>query len=97
VIGGCALIPTDGQSVAAQVAALAEAGASKVLRGTASGAKTDRAQRRRAVAELGKGDVLSLTRLDRLARSARSQLNTLAAITDRKAGFRSPPRAYGPV
>ena len=30
-----------------------------------------------------------VTRLDRLARSARDLLNTLAAITGRKAGFRS--------
>ena len=30
-----------------------------------------------------------MTRLDRLARSTRDLLNTLAAITDRKAGFRS--------
>src|SRR6516225_9083853 len=30
-----------------------------------------------------------VTRLDRLARSTRDLLNTLAAITDRKAGFRS--------
>jgi DNA invertase Pin-like site-specific DNA recombinase len=35
------------------------------------------------------GDVLMVTRLDRLARSTRDLLNTLAAITDRKAGFRS--------
>jgi DNA invertase Pin-like site-specific DNA recombinase len=33
--------------------------------------------------------VLVVTRLDRLARSTRDLLNTLAAITDRKAGFRS--------
>src|ERR1700688_4533721 len=32
---------------------------------------------------------ISATRLDRLARSTRDLLNTLAAITDRKAGFRS--------
>ena len=32
---------------------------------------------------------LTVTRLDRLARSTRDLLNTLAAITDRKAGFRS--------
>jgi len=30
-----------------------------------------------------------VTRLDRLARSTRDLLNTLAAITDKKAGFRS--------
>src|SRR3954451_4604017 len=35
------------------------------------------------------GDVLMVMRLDRLARSTRDLLNTLAAIADRKAGFRS--------
>jgi len=75
--------------VAAQVAALTEAGASQVFRETASGAKTDRAQLRRAVAQLERGDMLLVTRLDRLARSTRDLLNTLATITDRKAGFRS--------
>jgi hypothetical protein len=34
-------------------------------------------------------DVLMVTRLDRLARSTRDLLNTLSAIADRKAGFRS--------
>ena len=33
--------------------------------------------------------MLTVTRLDRLARSTRDLLNTLAALTDRKAGFRS--------
>src|SRR5437899_6380870 len=35
------------------------------------------------------GDVLTVTPLDRLARSTRDLLNTLAAITGKKAGFRS--------
>jgi DNA invertase Pin-like site-specific DNA recombinase len=39
--------------------------------------------------QLDAGDVLLVTRLDRLARSTRDLLNTLAAIADRKAGFRS--------
>jgi DNA invertase Pin-like site-specific DNA recombinase len=68
---------------------LRAAGAAKVFRETASGAKTDRAQLKRVVAQLAAGDVLMVTRLDRLARSTRDLLNTLAAITDRKAGFRS--------
>ena len=38
---------------------------------------------------LGAGDVLMVTRLDRLARSTRDLLNTLATITGKKAGFRS--------
>ena len=33
--------------------------------------------------------MLMVTRLDRLARSTRDLLNTLGAIADRKAGFRS--------
>ena len=55
----------------------------------ASGAKTDRAQLRKTIAALGAGDVLMVTRLDRLARSARDLLNTLATITGKKAGLRS--------
>jgi DNA invertase Pin-like site-specific DNA recombinase len=89
MIYGYARVSTDGQSVAAQVAALTAAGAGKVFRETASGAKTERSQLRRALDRLDAGDVLVVTRLDRLARSTRDLLNTLATIADRKAGFRS--------
>jgi DNA invertase Pin-like site-specific DNA recombinase len=89
MIYGYARVSTDGQSVDAQVKALHAAGAEKVFRETASGARSDRAGLRRALDSLGKGDVLMVTRLDRLARSTRDLLNTLAAITGRKAGFRS--------
>ena len=89
MIYGYARVSTDGQSVAAQVAALAAAGAAKVFREVASGAKSDRAQLRRALDALDAGDVLMVTRLDRLARSTRDLLNTLAAITAKGAGFRS--------
>ena len=60
-----------------------------MFRETASGAKTDRAQLRPVVDQLEADDVVMVTRLDRLARSTRDLLNTLAAIVDRKAGFRS--------
>ncbi len=60
-----------------------------MLRETASGARSDRAQLRRAIDQLEKGDVLVVTRLDRLARSTRDLLNTLAQIADKGAGFRS--------
>jgi DNA invertase Pin-like site-specific DNA recombinase len=86
---GYARVSTDGRSVEAQVRQLTKAGCKKVFRETASGAKTDRAQLRRVIAALEAGDVLIVTRLDRLARSTRDLLNTLAAIADRKAGFRS--------
>jgi DNA invertase Pin-like site-specific DNA recombinase len=41
------------------------------------------------LAALGKGDVLLVTRLDRLARSTRGLLDTLDAIAKAGAGFRS--------
>jgi DNA invertase Pin-like site-specific DNA recombinase len=88
MIYGYARVSTDGQKVAAQVAALKTAGAGKVFREVASGAKTDRAQLRKAITTLEAG-LLMVTRLDRLARSTRDLLNTLAAITGKKAGFRS--------
>ena len=89
MIYGYAIVSTDGQTVAAQVATLTAAGAAKVFSEVASGAKTDRTQFRRALDQLGDGDVLLVTRLDRLARSTRDLLNTLATITERKAGLRS--------
>jgi DNA invertase Pin-like site-specific DNA recombinase len=89
MIYGYARVPTDGQSVEVQVAALTAAGAVKVYREVASGAKTDRAQLRQVLPKLTAGDVLLVTRLDRLARSTRNLLNTLAAIGDKGAGFKS--------
>src|SRR6266852_9074644 len=89
MIYGYARVSTDGQSVEAQIAALTAAGAEKVFREVASGAKTDRVELRRLLDQLDAGDVLTVTRLDRLARSTRDLLNTLAAITAKKAGFKS--------
>ena len=89
MIYGYVRVSTDGQSVAAQIEALTAAGAAKVYRETAFGAQTDRAQLRRLLADLDSGDVLLVTRLDRLARSTLDLLHTLKIITDRGAGFRS--------
>jgi DNA invertase Pin-like site-specific DNA recombinase len=86
---GYARVSTDGQSVDAQVRQLKAAGCKTVFREVASGAKTDRAQLRRLLDQLDAGDVVTVTRLDRLARSTRDLLNTLGTIADRKAGFRS--------
>ncbi len=86
---GYARVSTDGQSVDAQVRQLTKAGCKNVFREVASGAKTDRAQLRRLLGQLESGDVLTVTRLDRLPRSTRDLLNTLAAIAGREAGFRS--------
>jgi len=80
---GYARVSTDGQSIDAQVRQLRAAGARQVFREVASGAKTDRAQLRRVLAQLDAGDVLMVTRLDRLARSTRDlpQRGTAALIS----------------
>jgi DNA invertase Pin-like site-specific DNA recombinase len=88
-IVGYARVSTDGQTLDAQVAALKAAGAVRVFRETASGAKTDRRELARAIKFLGKGDTLFVTRLDRLARSTRDLLETLAKVAAKGARFRS--------
>lgn len=52
-------VSTDGPSVAVQVVQFRAAGTEKVFREVANGAKTDRRQLRRALAQLGAGDVLA--------------------------------------
>jgi DNA invertase Pin-like site-specific DNA recombinase len=89
VIYGYARVSTDGQSLDSQVKQLRAEGAEKIVKEKASGAKTDRAGLCRLLGQLQKGDVLTVTRLDRLARSTRDLLNTLATIAAKGAGFRS--------
>jgi DNA invertase Pin-like site-specific DNA recombinase len=86
---GYARVSTDGQTLAAQDAALHAAGVAKVFAEKASGAKTDRAELRKVIKRLETGDVLIVTRLDRLARSTRDLLNVMHEIAERGAGFKS--------
>jgi DNA invertase Pin-like site-specific DNA recombinase len=88
-IYGYARASADGQTLDAQVAALTPAGAARVFRETASGAKTDRRELAKAVRALDAGDTLLVTRLDRVARSTRDLLNTLDMVAKAGAGFRS--------
>jgi DNA invertase Pin-like site-specific DNA recombinase len=85
---GYARVSTDGQTLDAQRAALMAAGASVVVAEKVSGAVGDRRGLARAVAQCGPGDVLVVTKVDRLARSLRDLLNVLATVTDRGAGFK---------
>jgi DNA invertase Pin-like site-specific DNA recombinase len=89
MIIGYARVSTDGQSLDSQQAALKSAGAERIFSEKISGAITDRKALAKAIAALGTGDILLVTRLDRLARSTRDLLNTLAQIGDRGAAFRS--------
>jgi DNA invertase Pin-like site-specific DNA recombinase len=86
---GYARVSTDGQTLDAQIAALKAAGAARIYRETASGAKVERKELARAMKSITAGDTLLVTRLDRLARSTRDLLNILDALAKAGAGFRS--------
>jgi DNA invertase Pin-like site-specific DNA recombinase len=88
-IYGHARVSTDGQTLAAQDAALRAAGCAKVYTEKVSGAVTDRKALAKAVSALQEGDTLIVTRLDRLARSTRDLINALDTIAKKGAGFRS--------
>jgi DNA invertase Pin-like site-specific DNA recombinase len=89
MIYGYARVSTGGQSEAAQVRQLRAAGATRVFREVASGAKTDRLQLRRLLAAVAPGDVVTVTRIDRLARSTLDLFSIVKQIVDAKAQFRS--------
>jgi DNA invertase Pin-like site-specific DNA recombinase len=89
MIKGCARVSTDAETLDAQHAALREAGATQVFAEKQSGIKTDRAALARCLGSLEPGDTLVVTKLDRLARSTRDLLNTLATIGEAGASFRS--------
>jgi DNA invertase Pin-like site-specific DNA recombinase len=86
---GYARVSTDGQTLASQDAQLHAAGCAKVYSEKVSGAKTDRPALAKLLRRLEPGDVLVVTRLDRLARSTRDLLNILDTVAKAGAGFKS--------
>lgn len=88
MIIGYARVSTDGQTLDSQQAQLKSAGADKIFSEKVSGVVTDRRELAKAISQLNSGDLLIVTKLDRLARSTRDLLNTLATISDKGAGFR---------
>ena len=86
---GYARVSSAGQTLASQDAQLHAAGCAKVYAEKVSGAKTDRPELAKLIRRLEAGDVLVVTRLDRLAMSTRDLLNILDAIGKAGAGFKS--------
>jgi DNA invertase Pin-like site-specific DNA recombinase len=86
---GYARVSTAGQTLASQDSQLHAAGCAKVCAEKVSGAKSDRPELAKVLRRLEAGDVLVVTRLDRLARSTRDLLNILDAIGKAGADFRS--------
>ena len=84
---GYARVSTDGQSLQSQTEALHLAGCGRGYSEKQSEAYSDRPQLAKAIAALGQGDCLVVCKLDRLARSTRDLLNTLATIGECGATF----------
>ena len=89
MIVGYARVSTGSQDLSTQLAALKAAGAEKVWREKVSGTKTDRPELAKLMKTIGHGDVLLVTRLDRLARSTRDLLNVLADVSKAGGAFKS--------
>ena len=86
---GYARVSTGEQTTASQTDALRAAGCSDLFTEHASGADRERPELARAIAATRAGDVLVVTRLDRLARSVQHLLEVIEQLQARGAGFRS--------
>lgn len=86
---GYARVSTQDQTLALQLDALKKAGCERVFEDTASGAKTDRPGLTKALSFMRQGDMLVVWRLDRLGRSLKHLIDTVAFLQEKKIGFRS--------
>jgi DNA invertase Pin-like site-specific DNA recombinase len=86
---GYARVSTDGQTLASQEAELIAAGCGKVFAEKVSGARSDRIELAKVMKRIEPGDVLIVSRLDRLARSTRDLLNILHDLASKGAKFKS--------
>lgn len=89
MIIGYARVSTDDQSLDAQTDALSAAGAEKVFADKISGSRRTRSELDRMLEQLRDGDVVTVTKYDRLARSLKDLLEIVEVIRERGAGFRS--------
>ena len=89
MIIGYARVSTQGQDLDQQRAALGAAGCIRLFEEKVSGAKRDRPELAKLLGHLRPGDVVTVTRLDRLARSTRDLLDIAERIREAEAGLRS--------
>ena len=88
---GYARVSTYGQTLDSQLEQLRAAGCSSrnIYREKVTGARADRRELNRMLGKLAPGDVVTVTRIDRLARSTFDLFAIVKRIVDAKAQFRS--------
>jgi DNA invertase Pin-like site-specific DNA recombinase len=88
---GYARVSTYGQTLETQLEQLRAAGCNSrnIYREKVTGARPDRRELNRMLGKLAAGDVVTVTRIDRLARSTFDLFGIVKRIADAKAQFRS--------
>lgn len=86
---GYARVSTGKQDLALQLDALERAGCERSFTDTASGALKSRPELQACLDHLRAGDMLVVWRLDRLGRSLRHLIETIAELERREIGFKS--------
>ena len=86
---GYARVSTRDQDLTGQIDALRAAGAGAIYREKISGARADRPELTKLMKVLAPGDVVLVTKLDRLGRSTRELLDLIERIGKAGAAFRS--------
>ena len=89
MIRGYARVSTYGQTLDAQLEQLRGEGCTKIYREKASGARADRRELLKLLKALTSGDVVMVTRIDRLARSTFDLFAIVKQIVDAGGQFRS--------
>jgi len=86
---GYARVSTADQKLEGQIEALKAAGTETIYREKVSGVRADRPQLAKLMVSLKAGDVVTVTKLDRLGRSTRELLELIEGISKAGASFRS--------
>ena len=89
MIIGYARVSTEDQNLDGQLDALKAAGAEKIFADKITGTARSRPELDRLLDQLRQGDVIAVTKYDRLARSLRDLLDIVDTIQAHGAGFRS--------
>ena len=86
---GYARVSTDDQNCDAQIKALTEAGCKQVYSENISGRNADRPELEAMLTFIRKGDILIVTKLDRLARSISDLIKIVERLNEKEAVFQS--------